>query len=79
VTWITAALSLLGRIPGLLGALKALFAGGLGAWVMHRRQQQAQELEDAKAERDREKVDAGAVRAGGDAARDWLLKNRRPR
>lgn len=49
------------------------------AWAARRQQRQAQELADATARMERAETDLTAEREGGQAAKDWLRRNRKPR
>ena len=79
MTWITTALGLLARIPGLGKWLERLGLVAGTAIVMRREQRREQEIANVTAERDRAQVNAGAAAAGRDANVEWLRANRRPK
>lgn len=77
---IAALRAILGAVLGSLDIGRWLERIGLvagTAWAARRQQRQAQEVADAKARMERAETDLQATREGGQAAKDWLRRNRR--
>jgi hypothetical protein len=76
MTWITTALGLLARIPGLGRWLERLGLVAGTAIVMRREQRHAQEIADAEAKLTRAQAEADAARAGRERNLAWMRANR---